>query len=557
MKKLILKVILIFSATLTISGCSEFLEDENFSRVPLNTFYNNLGEARVALLGVYSSMIDGTGIQGGGFGSVGTWQRGNDWMLAANTDESVIREQGTNGDALTPLATLAYVSDNVQIRATWVGMYEGIYRANLVIQGTESIDVTAAEDVIIKNTIIAEARFMRSFYHFYLMSLYGGIPIMAEPTQDNNATRNTVEEVAAFIEEDFLFAIDNIVTPKMQTGRAGKFSAVAYLAKLHLFLASCKDNNVISLKQDGTPFMINSFEWVNATEHYQKAADFTDMIYGNYSLVPDYRYLFMIVGDVVQRDEFIFNVEVSPVSYTRHDRTFTTSGNGNWGGSAGHLEPQHQMLTMHHTGDDRIKTFQGRNIQNNAELIEGMWYPIVTQATSTTRNNWYNIAKWRRIHRTLNETLVFRGTSDVTHPLIRYADILLMRAEAHYKLTNSRTGIPDAMLTEVRERSTTDEADVTTLNATYLKPDFMVEMMEERSRELCYEGWRRIDLIRTNTYTSAIAGLDETQTAPNLRNRMNQMKANYQFYKMWYPIPRVEILLSPNLVQNPFYLEDY
>ena len=491
------------------------------------------------------------------FGNVGTWHRGNDWMLASNTDESVIRDRGTNGDALTPLATLGYLSDNLQVRATWIGLYEGVFRANLVIQGTQDIPVTGSEDLMIKNTIIGEARFMRGMYHFYLMTLFGGVPIVEAPTQDNTLTRNSVEEMAAFIEQDFLFSIENIRTDRMDNGRAGKFSAAAYLAKMHLFLASCKEYDVNN-GPDFDDLDVNSFDWVNVTEHYQAAANYTDMIYGNYSLVPDYRYLFMIVGDAVQRDEFIFNIEFSAAFFHRDDRLFTTSGNSRrFGGSAGHLHPTPQMLTMHNSGDDRIKNLQGSVLNANrdvTEYIDDVPFLIPQQARFTNRNNQYNIAKWRRPYWDLYPSIVFNGTTDVNYPLIRYADILLMRAEAHFKLTNSRTGIPDAMLTEVRQRSA-GGTDVATLNADYLRADFMVEMMEERSRELCYEGWRRIDLIRTNTYASAIGGLDETQAAPNLRGRIGEMKENFELFKMWYPIPQVELLLSPNLDQNPGYLE--
>ena len=136
---------------------------------------------------------------------------------------------------------------------------------------------------------------------------------------------------------------------------------------------------------------------------------------------------------------------------------------------------------------------------------------------------------------------------------MRYANVLLMRAEAYYKTTGSRTGIPDAMLSEVRTRSLNNGASVTDLNNAYFKTDFMEELLEERSRELCYEGLRRFDLFRTNTYAAKMAELDPAKTAPDVRVSVTNAKTNFEQYKMWYPIPRRELLLSSNLVQNPGY----
>jgi hypothetical protein len=113
------------------------------------------------------------------------------------------------------------------------------------------------------------------------------------------------------------------------------------------------------------------------------------------------------------------------------------------------------------------------------------------------------------------------------------------------------------LLREVRLRACND--NVTTLNqvtTAYLRTDFMQELMEERSRELCGEGWRRFDLIRTNTLRSTIQNLIElgppSGSAMNLQN-VPEVKLNFADYKIFYPIPARERELNKNLTQNAGY----
>ncbi len=553
-KKYYIKTIMIIVGLLSLVACDSFLEEDNFSRIPENIFYQDLDQAEVALLGVYSLMGEsGHGI-GSGFGNSGTWWRGMEWMTQCNTDECVIQTNGASGVAWTPLSTFSFTPDNIQIGSTWVGMFEGVYRANLVIQGTERANTEGTpDDLIRKNNILAEARFMRGFYYYYLMSFYGGVPLLDSPSNENTLSRNSVQEIAEFIEQDWLFALENMSKDKMDNqGRAGKLVAAAYLAKLNLYLASSAENNVNNGIED---FPLNSFDWVNQNERYANVATYTDMVYGQYTLIDDYQLLFMKTGEPESRNEFIFNVEFSAVRFFRGQRAFLARGNPSAGGGNGHLRPNHQMFDQLDAGDERIKYLQGNQLQRggNVEVINGVQFRPYPPVTSTTANNRFYIAKWRKPALDLGESPELdRFTSDFNMPLIRYADVLLMRAEAYYKTTGSRTGVPDDMLTEVRARSA-EGTDVATLNTIYNKADFMEELMEERSRELCFEGQRRFDLFRTNTYASKIAAIDPVKTAPNLRGRLGEVQNNFTPYKMWYPIPSRELFLSPNFVQNPGY----
>jgi len=107
-------------------------------------------------------------------------------------------------------------------------------------------------------------------------------------------------------------------------------------------------------------------------------------------------------------------------------------------------------------------------------------------------------------------------------------------------------------LKEVRERIATSATELDGLTAVYHRADFVEELLDERSRELCFESWRRIDLIRFGKLGDVVAVMDKdaaywNQVAPILRE-------NWAPYRIWFPVPRTEFDLAPSLGdQNPRY----
>jgi hypothetical protein len=139
---------------------------------------------------------------------------------------------------------------------------------------------------------------------------------------------------------------------------------------------------------------------------------------------------------------------------------------------------------------------------------------------------------------------------DIDYGVLRYGDVLLMYAEAKYK-TGDEAGAR-ALLKELRARACNDDVTkVNTITTAYYKADLMQELLDERSRELLGEGWRRFDLIRTGKLKSVVANLDPSVMFP--REDVPAVKANFADNKIWYPIPSREISTNGNLVPNPGY----
>ena len=104
-----------------------------------------------------------------------------------------------------------------------------------------------------------------------------------------------------------------------------------------------------------------------------------------------------------------------------------------------------------------------------------------------------------------------------------------------------------------------DESALNAMNSAYYKTDFMEELLDERSRELCVEGWRRIDLIRTGKMTEVIGNMKTVNDAGNkyyyFAPQMEPIKNNYKPYKIWMPVPKREREVNKNLSQNPGYTQ--
>lgn len=283
MKKL-RSLILVFSIVLICTlhfSCSKFLEEKVYSFSSLESLYTPEG-IELALTGVYD-IINATSVQGTGNQSL--WGGRLPWVLMLG-DEVVGNFSKLTGDQLN-IASGALSTENTYISDAWFFLFAGINRANNVINNISQIDI--AEDR--KKEIIGEARFLRGFYRLNLVWMFGAVP-MPEGIDDNPyAERESLSVVYQKIEEDLLFAYQNLNHRNNKTGRVNKWTAAAFLLKTYTYLASCKENNV----GGNLNFSLNSFEWVNATAYYEKAEIIGRDLFANsqYRLLEEYRYNFL------------------------------------------------------------------------------------------------------------------------------------------------------------------------------------------------------------------------------------------------------------------------
>jgi hypothetical protein len=534
-----------------LSGCSKSILDTTPYSFDVLTTYKSAQDAELALTGCYN-VLNAQSVQGqgalGGFGAAFAWAMPT--MLSAGTDELVPNRTYANVD-FAPFGLLGFSSQSQPIRYNWFFLYAGINRTNYLIAGIDAV----AMDTARKRAIAGEAHFLRGLYYMYIGMLYGAAPLMTDPLGNLKVGRDSVSKIFNQVISDFQFAYANLPARADIAGRANKWSAAGFLAKVYTYLASCKRNNV----GKSLNFPLNGFDWVDDNQMYRNALNITnDIITGSgYILIPNYNYLFRETTTSSQLQESLFSVlsssNAAGGNYNCWLQFMLPTGNTNlFGGGYGYFRPVGEMYTKYNAVDKRLAqnvTFSVTQASPK-EVIGGVTYYVPAPATSAA-NGLLCVGKWREEDPVSNAKSILLIQSMGANTLLRYADILLLNAEAKY-FTGDEPGAR-AMLSAVRQRSVANSTDLATLTAAYLKPDFVDELIDERSRELCFEGWRRIDLVRFNRLKQAINGLSTTLGYYNIA--VTTMQQNLALPggdgKIWFPIPATDIDLNPLLAQNP------
>ena len=542
-------LVLFLAPMVLLSSCDNFLDVEPYSTISPDTFLTNEINAESALTGVYNALSAGTI---NGRGNASSFRRGMLHILNSGTDETV----GTSvAIDYFPLYFYTYNPGSNFGRDAWLFLNAGISRANFLLESLEGIKF---EDPARKEQVKAEARFLRAVYYQYLAYIYGAVPIKLSTADDRlaDAERKSLQEVYAIIEADLLFAHQTLNETSNRPGTANKFSAAGFLSKMYTYLASCKENNV---GKDFPDITINSFDWVDSDEMYKKAYDINTSIIGKKALTASYFHLFRTEKNASTYDEVLFGVEATDnqdvvIIYVE---AFIPQGNSaTVGGGFGGMRPGQDLVNKYDKVNDvRFKNNITGNLGGNpalltTEILDGTTYYVPFALPATIAPTFRNlcIGKWRYPKPGSNSLETW--ASDCNFQLIRYADILLLQAELEFKHKKNEDAAR-GYLKMVRERATEkNAAKLSLLTTNYFKADFMTELMDERSRELCFETWRRIDLIRTGTLKSTLNSA--LITGNGNQSQMSLTKANFQPFHIWYPIP-VNEFINKKMVQNSGY----
>ena len=545
MKKIIY---IILALGFLMSSCGEdFLETVPYSFTSPENFYQTEADYELAINGVYD-VINGTGIQGQG--NLPTWGRGLYFMLNGTTDE-MVANGATGGVTYAPFGNASYTSDSELLRYNWFYWYAGLSRANFVIENIEKVTFS---NTTRQAEIKGEAIFLRGLYHYYLANLFGGVPVYTTSVQDPDAARQPLSEVYPQIIADFTYAYDNLPDRSSITGRANKWTAAGFLVKVYTYLGSCKTNNVGA----SMAFALNSFDWVDAADMYSKALTVSNDIIANsgYKRTEKYDYLFRETTRSAQYEETLLAAEAcdDPGNYKINVilNNLCPQGNRNTvGGGYGWQRPLGELYEKYDNEDFRKNHNLTANFSGpiTEEDIDGVNY-YAPRPLPHAITGWFCCGKFRM--RDPKEKALIAWASDLNFPLLRYADILLLNAEARY-MTGDEPGARN-VFTTVRERVAL--TDVNLLNTAYYKTDFIEELLDERSRELCFEGVRRWDLMRFGVFTDVINSLTTDKSLGFYNTNVSTLQANWEEFKIWFPIPSSETDVNLNLVQNPGWIAE-
>lgn len=407
------------------------------------------------------------------------------------------------------------------IQTTWEDHYQGITRANTVLDRMVLIEEFSSEEM--KSTIEGQCRFMRAFYYFNLVRLFGGVPLILDeiknPT-DAELPRASIEEVYTQIKSDLNAAIPLLPTSYtggsgMEEGRATKYAAMALLAKVNLELE----------------------EWGEAVAN-------TEGIIGTGSLLENYADNFN--GSNENGPGSIFEVqyggETSSTTTTLRN-TFapeamqggaaTLPTDDRLNGEGGSLSSGNGIVQEFEEGDKR------RDVTLADYGLDNFLFPDQPKGSLLFVNKY------------LNEVDQPPSQSTWNYPVIRYADVLLMRAEALNEVGYIPDGEAFDLLNEVRVNAGLEAHDASSLGS---QDEFRAALRKERRVELAFETKRYFDLNRWGILEERIQfqmDIKGELTFPS--DRLISHPVTGKPYYL-YPIPLVEFSNNANIQeQNPGY----
>jgi len=411
---------------------------------------------------------------------------------------------GTDGIETVQEANFTTDPSNAGVLDLYRGPYPGILYCNLVIANVPGMDI----DTVLRNRIVGEAKFLRANYYFILVRYFGDVPLITKPqtpSDDLYPSRASKDEVYNLIVQDLKDAIA-LLPPResysgADVGRASKGAAIGMLAKVYLTLGNYSEVPPLCQQIANMGYALNANYADNFDPAHKNSVE--SLFEVQYSGSTTYG----------------FFDDLNQASWAS---TFMGPRNTNFvAGAYGWNQPTQEFADSYEPGDLR---------KDLTILYPGCpdFAGNVYSATYSTTG--YNVRKF------LVPTSVSPqyNTSPEDFPVLRFADVLLMEAEALNEL--GQTSQAETALNLIRHR-----AGLPDIQTGLSQTAFRDAVLHERRMELAFEGQRWFDLVR----------IDNGQYGLDFLHSIGKTNASSKYLLL--PIPQVERDANPNLSQNPGY----
>ena len=464
-----------------LSSCNDFLELRPEYLISEGNFFKNQNDFEKALIGVYSSirpLYANSAII---------------YISDLTTDNTEIQWSSPTNDEMQ-FDQNNVTSTNGVINGVWNTCLYTISRANTVLGKIDNVEF----DQVVKDKIKGEAMFLRALSYFYMVRIFENVPIskevFANPEQITLAdlTLKPKEEVYKVILEDLL-AAEKLLPAALNADktRASLGTVKTLLGKVYLTTKEF-DKAALKLKE------------VIDTKQYSLVANYKSLFTnGNNNLAESILEVQFAVGKSIGND---FSAKFSPAITSM--ALFPNNQQG-----SGRINPTQDIMNVYETGDVR----KDASVSDIIPLING-----------TT-------VKGRYGKKFVDYTAIATSDGGVTFTVLRYADVLLMYAEALNETGKTADALP--YLNMVRKRAALADAAITN------PADFRLAIEKERRVELLYEGHRWFDLVRTGRAQEV------------MQAHYKSLGLNFSLlpHELIFPIPQGEIDLNSKIKQNPNY----
>ena len=452
------------------------------------------------------------------------------WNFDVRSDDAYKGGNGTSdGDVFHQLEIQQGVlTTNWNINDMWVRLYNSLSRVNSAIALLKETD----DSYTMKTQRLAEMKFLRAYGHFLLKRLYKNIPFVINEnlTYDEynelSNTQYTNDEGWQLIIDDLMEAYNTLPEVQQEKGRPTRAAAAAFLAKVYLYKAyrqdDAKSNQVTSINQGDL----------------EKVIEFTNpALYTNYGLEDDFHNNFR------PEEEYENGIEsIWAIQYSRNDGS--TYGNLNWSyglippnipgatdGGCDFYKPSQNLVNAYRTGADGLPfldSFNEKDYDMSADNADprlfltvgmpGLPYMfnrnyMMEETSIWSRSNGlygYYVSLKHNVDPALIGSYLIKGSywaSSMNRIVFRYADVLLMRAEAYAQLGQSDQAIN--LVNQLRSRAATSTQMISSYPNTYgvkmyisnyrgsYSKDQAVKIVKmERRLEMGMESERFFDLVR-------------------------------------------------------------
>jgi SusD family. len=507
-----------------LGGCNKFLDTRSTDSITPENYYKTQTDLDRALAAVYDRLGDrrtyGCGL----------------WGFLCFSDEFFVKNQ-TSGYMANILD-----ASMLEMNRSWEVLYAGIERANMLLDHLDGAEVPDS----VKNEIKGQALFLRGFYYFVLADNWGAVPMKLTSTKsplEPGLPRTPLSDVYAQIVKDMKEAEGLVkdITYYGFNGRISKTAVQGMLARVFLTMA-------------GEP--------LKDVSKYNDAFEYAEKVINSnkHALNPDFSRIFINLAE----NKYDIKENIWELEFFGNNQEIIREGGyvGSWMGvqcsnvdtgfGYDYVHATLKLYNSYEPGDLR----RDWTIAPYRFLSLGSGPQTPVQRTYWEPNQIYerSAGKYRREYEVTEPKN--QDFSCLNFPMLRYADVLLMYAEASYHINGANYDAIEAV-NKVRRRAFGKPVDVqdpgVDLDPAIAGNDFLEAIRKERFCELSYEGLRKHDLIRWGIYVSTMQQMvsEYQATMPtNLADAAIKQAQRVTSRSVLFPIPNTEIAVNP-IPQNP------
>jgi starch-binding outer membrane protein, SusD/RagB family len=464
MKRNLKSLVLTAAITVFSFSCDDYVNIDPYYAQDADNYFKTSSDYEKALVGVYdlmqTSYLD-------------------IWIGEIASDNSIAGgESVTDSEGLHQIDNMTHGGVNTELRSLFRWMYAGITRANFIFENKDKISFDG------KDRILAEAAFLRAYYYFELAKFFGDVPLILDKrlgaSEVAAQSRTPKAQVYAQIEKDLIYSAGILSWTSPTKGRITKGAALALLGKAYLY-----------------------------QDKFTEAASTLDQVInkGIYALFNDVNTLFRVANE--SSSETVFDIEYVGIEGGGYGCFVCLEGFAAVGFHSirGYVGPTYADGNSYNLPtQDLVNEFETGDPRKSASILDIEAFktsqlPVVVKYTTGAggHTGFYNKKYLKRVDELgLADNDL---TSPVNHKVIRYADVLLMAAEAHNRKPSPNDALALQYLNQVRARVSVNMPASNASGAA-----LTAAIYHERRVEFAGEGLHFFDLVRTGRAAAQITG---------------------------------------------------